>query len=429
MRRLGGDADDRGAVAILVAAFSVVMFMFGALIVDLGVARVTRRDAQNAADASALAAADALYPSGNTPDFTAAVAAAKEFATSNYGTTDADWSACTTTQNLIYTPSGVSNCISFDSSTVPVNVRVVVPGRHVGTFFGGVVGYHGMDVNAVAQAQVDRSGHPTCVFCVVGSGTHSLQNGNITVTDGDIWFNGSVTMGPNGGVTTSNGTTYIAGTATPLSQVSDPKVVSSPTVTDPLAGTVTLPPTAMSSLTTTPKMDPCAQGPGYYGAVALSGSAACALTPGLYVFTDTLSIGGSRSVTGSGVTLYFTCGTGGIRAASCAGDATPGMLDAGGGNGLSISAPTTGTLAGLAILYDRDNTGGLNLQGGSAGAVTGTIYAPASKLTMGGSGCAAASHTMVVVSDFTLNGNGACFKTVYAGSNNVTIVGDTGLVL
>jgi hypothetical protein len=428
MRRIAGDGDDRGAVAILVAFFSIVMFMFGALIVDLGVARVTRRDAQNAADASALAGANALYPTGPTPDFAGAVAAVKSFASSNFGTTDADWTSCSTTQNLSYTPSGTSRCISFDSSTAPANVRVIIPSKHVSSFFGSVVGYQGMDVAALAQATVDRGGHPTCVFCVIGSGTHSLQNGNITVTDGDIWFNGSITMSPNGGVTTSNGTTYIAGTASPLNQVSDPKVVSSPTVTDPLAGTVTLPPTAMSSLASTVKTDPCTQGPGFYGAVSLSGSAPCALTSGLYVFTDTLSIGGSRAVTGTDVTLYFTCGTGGLRASSCAGDTSPGMLDAGGGNGLSISAPTTGSLAGLAVLYDRDNTGGLNLQGGAAGAVTGTIYAPASKLTMGGSGCAAASHTMVVVSDFTLNGNGACFKTVYAGTNNVAIVGDTGLV-
>lgn len=427
MRRIAGDGDDRGAVAILVAFFSIVMFMFGALIVDLGVARVTRRDAQNAADASALAAADALYPSGNSPDFSAAVAAAKAFASSNYGTTDADWSTCTTTQNLSYTPSGVSTCISFDASTTPSSVRVVVPGRQVGTFFGGVVGYHGMDVSALAQAQVDRSVQPQCVFCVLGSGSHDLQNGDISISDGDVWFNGSLAMGPQGSVSTANGTTYVQGTANPLNQVTDPKQTGSAAVTDPLAGTITLPPSDMSLLSATVKTNPCSQGPGFYGAVSLTGNGTCTLSAGLYVFTDKFSIGGSRVVTGTDVTLYFTCGTDGIRASSCAGDTSPGTLDAGGGGGVSIAAPTSGTLQGLAIAFDSDNSATLSLQGGAAGAITGTIYAPAAPLAMGGSGCAESLHTMVVVADFSMNGNNACFNTIYALTENVRIQGDTGL--
>src|SRR5205085_7867274 len=59
MRRRADGPGDRGAVAILVAVFAIVMFAVGALVVDLGVARVTRRDAQNAADSAALAAANA----------------------------------------------------------------------------------------------------------------------------------------------------------------------------------------------------------------------------------------------------------------------------------------------------------------------------------------------------------------------------------
>jgi hypothetical protein len=427
MPRRGDDAGDRGAVAILVAVFSIVMFAVGALVVDLGVARVTRRDAQNAADSAALAAANALYPSGSTPNFDAAVTAAKAFAAANYGTTDSEWNACATAQNLTYTPAGVSSCISFDSAVTPVNVRVIVPQKHVGSFFGGVVGYRGMDVSAVAQAQLDRGQQPTCIFCVLGNTTHALQNGDITVTDGDVRFNGSITMNPQGSVTTANGATYIQGNANPLGQVSTPRQTGAAAVTDPLAGSVTLPPSGLGALTL--KTDPCSQGPGIYGAVSLSGSGTCTLSAGLYAFTDPLSIGGSRTVTGAGVTLYFTCGTAGVRASSCAGDASPGTLDASGGNGVTITAPTSGALAGLAMAFDRDNAATLSLQGGAGSAVNGSIYAPATTLAMGGNGCGAASQTMVVVYDFTMNGNNACFNTSYQGANNVTILGDTGLVL
>ncbi len=292
MRRVFGEAEDRGAVAILVSVFSIVMFVVAALIVDLGMARVTRRDAQNAADAAALAAANALYPSGSTPDFTAAVTAAKAFASSNYGTTAADWSGCSTTQSLPYTPAGESRCISFDSATTPVNVRVIVPGKHVSSFFGGAVGYRGMDVSAMAQALVDRSSHPSCVFCVLGNTTHALQNGNVTVADGDVYFNGSITMNPNGGVAASGGTTYIQGTATPLNQVSNPRQTGVAAVTDPLAASIVLPPAGLAALTV--KSNPCTQGPGLYGSVSL-GNSACVLTPGLYTFTDTFALGNATS--------------------------------------------------------------------------------------------------------------------------------------
>ena len=44
---------------------------------------------------------------------------------------------------------------------------------------------------------------------------------------------------------------------------------------------------------------------------AVSSSGTCTLTPGLYVFTDALSIGGSKTFVANGVTLYFACGAGG----------------------------------------------------------------------------------------------------------------------
>ncbi len=56
---------------------------------------MVRRHAQNAADAAALAAGNALYLSGTpTPDVAGAVAAAKGYAARNFGVTDADWATC-----------------------------------------------------------------------------------------------------------------------------------------------------------------------------------------------------------------------------------------------------------------------------------------------------------------------------------------------
>jgi hypothetical protein len=420
MRRISG-GDDRGAVAIVVSFFSVVMFMFGALIVDLGVARVTRRDAQNAADASALAAADALYPSGPTPDFAASVAAVKAYASANLGTTDGDWAGCSTTDNLPYTPSGTTRCISFDSATSPVNVRVIVPESHVSSFFGGVVGYHGMDISALAQAQVAPSSKPVCSFCVLGTDTHSLQNGDLSVQDGDVWLNGSVTVGSNGALSTS-GSVYINGTVDQPSRVTGTLVQNSALVTDPLS-TLAMPSTTGLLVRT----DPCTQGPGLYGAVSMSSGGTCTLAPGLYVFTDSLSIGGNKTFIANGVTLYFTCGTGGI-IAPCTGDASPGSLDQGGSGAFTLTAPTSGTLKGLTIVYDRADTAGVNLHGSGNLTLSGTVYASASTFTIKGGSCLTPQQTMVVVADVAFAGNGSCFATKYAPAINISIPGDTGLV-
>ena len=49
--------DEQGAVAILTALVMVVLMLFVAIVVDLGMARDVRRQSQNAGDAAALAGA------------------------------------------------------------------------------------------------------------------------------------------------------------------------------------------------------------------------------------------------------------------------------------------------------------------------------------------------------------------------------------
>ncbi len=146
---MGRLRDEGGAVAVLTALLAVVLLSMAALVVDLGIARDSRRQAQNTADSAALAAANALYatraPNLNQPgDFVAAVNAAKRYAAENYGTTEAEWRGCSTDQALDYQNPGTwTNCITFDSFLYPRQVLIVVPVREQPVFFGGVVGYEG----------------------------------------------------------------------------------------------------------------------------------------------------------------------------------------------------------------------------------------------------------------------------------------------
>ena len=119
--------DERGAVVVLVAAMTVVIFGVAALVVDLGQARVVRRDAQAASDSSALAAANALYLGGTaTPDIDGAVQAAKKYAADNYGVTEADWATCQDPHPLGRTGR---HAPSASPSTTPIKPSTVRVGR------------------------------------------------------------------------------------------------------------------------------------------------------------------------------------------------------------------------------------------------------------------------------------------------------------
>ena len=418
--------DDSGAVAILVAAFAMVMFGMAAFVVDLSVEKGMRRDAQSAADASALAGANALYAASSTPDFAGAVAAVKSYAQFNLKVSAGEWASCSATSPLAYTPPGESTCISFDSSTAPANIRVVIPPRKSPSFFGGVFGYKGAFVDAIAQAQVASSTQTPCAFCVLGETAHDLQNGNIKVSNGDTWINGTVALGPQGGVATTTGGTYLEASSVnrPSQVTGSPLKYSAGAVADPLSF-LTLPP-ATTGLSV--RSNPCTDGPGLYGAQNLNGNGTCTLAPGLYVFTDPVTLGGNQKLAGAGVTLYFTCGVAGS-VGSCGSDAQPGSLQA--GNGLNLSAPASGPLKGLVIAYDRSDTGTLSFQGSiSTSVVTGTVYAPAATMVVQGNACGTVFTSLIVIGDVTATGNPSCVTDNYDPSLQVQLQPvSNGLVL
>ena len=218
-------------------------------------------------------------------------------------------------------PGTGTNCITFDSFLYPRQVLVVVPLRKQPTLFGGIFGYTGVSIGALAQAQLDPGGARVCTFCVLGDGPHDLQNGNLSVSGGNLWFNGDVEIGPNGSATSiksnvtgddgntfeDGGNAYVSGAINGSStkfqggtgQAGQPRVV------DPLAAEV-LPFQLQSTLTA--KTDPCTQGPGIYGGLRSTGGT-CTLQPGLYVFTGDVTLSGGAGLVANGATMYFTCGT------------------------------------------------------------------------------------------------------------------------
>ena len=116
--------DEHGAVAVMVSLVAVLLFVVAAMVVDLGLARDTKRQSQNAADAAALAAGNQLYDASGTVQFATAISEAKSYSLTNFGVAMSEWTTCTDTGALSYVPSASTPCISFNSSTAPTLVRV-----------------------------------------------------------------------------------------------------------------------------------------------------------------------------------------------------------------------------------------------------------------------------------------------------------------
>jgi Putative Flp pilus-assembly TadE/G-like len=412
--------DEKGLTAVIFALVAVILLVTAGMVVDLGLARDTRRQSQNAADASALAAANVLYPSSGScqagpiprtpPCFVDAVAAAKAYALQNFRVSTADWSGCADTGHY-YVETGETQCISFADDSLgttrpaqPTKLRVVIPTRNVKTSFGVLAGVTQVPINSIARAALVPGTARSCGLCLLGTDVSDLGNGDVTVNGGSVHSNGTIDSGPNGhmNATPSPNTISVVGTCpgncSPVAQTGVAPIA------DPYASI------AMPSVVGLPvKTDPCNQGPGIYGSTSIPNST-CNLQPGLYVLTGTWENGNNTLLRGTGVTIYATCGTPGAPQV-CTSGQSGGRLDTKNGD-LQIVAPTTGALQGYAIIYDRENTSALNMQGNGSSSVTGAIYAPKALLEFPGNSCTSVTNGPIIVGSLYGNGNTGCVDLI-----------------
>lgn len=110
----------------------------------------------------------------------------------------------------------------------------------------------------------------------------------------------------------------------------------------------------------------------YYGALNISGNSSVTLLPGIYIVKDgPFHVGGTSSITGSGVTLFLS----GLNAVMNVSKQTK----------LDLSAPASGPTSGMLIFEDRLNKAGQQdvIQSRNAPNMLGTIYLPKGKLNIG----------------------------------------------
>jgi len=415
--------DEDGAIAIIVAiATCFVLFGLAALVVDLGLARDTRQASQIASDASALAAATALYPDATgVPNFSAAVTAAKTYAQKNFGVDPATgWSGCVDSGAQPYRPDAGNQCISFDQAVSPTKVRVVMPNHSVRAGFGAVYGASSYTISTNARAVVSSPVSGTCGLCFLGD--VETNNSDFTVDGASIAVDGDIASCPQSFWTATG--ILVAGMINGqdpdgyLSPNYSPQAQSSPPFADPYAA-MPMPATPSTVRGNVTGCNATIQ-PGVYGNVSLGNKDTCTLAPGLYVITGLWQEGNNAVINGSGVTLYFTCGTtAAVRACKDTDVAgTGGRLDAKNG-ALNLSAGASGFSA-FTIIYDRKNPNDLELQGNGGTEVTGAIYAPKASMTFNGTSKFGVSGGPVVVANADGVGNGSGIHVTNASSVSLT---------
>lgn len=395
--------DERGVVLIVVAVVMVVALAFLAIVIDLSNGRQTRLQAQAAADASAIAAAEELAAegaafTGSDAQWATIVDVAKSYALNNFNVTTSAWQDCTDPGHLSFLPDLTAHnnsCISSDLVAWPnpqpgettwiTRIRVRTPTRTLETVFGGAVDQQQLSTQAVATAGVTRKrtlvttaeefsspGGP-CAICVLGDGlTLDGQNGDVTVTGGGVTVNSNpssgyaATLNPNGHVkvtviTGQNGNSGIGGPGGPgvfSGSGWSPAPTTKPAIDDPLASIpycgLTQPLPAEYNPggkwdswpgcpTTSQSSSPSTLNPGVYSS-AIVGTHF--LNPGVYVLKAGIKLSGNQQLTGRNVTLYFACSNY-PDPCSSATDTTVSGIKATGNGAVLLTAPTAATCTNI----------------------------------------------------------------------------------
>jgi hypothetical protein len=168
--------NERGAIIIHVAMALLALIAFNAFVIDLGAMLVSRRQAQNVADAGALAGAVSLVKDGG--GYAEAAQSAQHWASDNL-----IWGLSNSVANVDVTLSGSSGTCGTGCSVAPIPpcadqpgcVRVdvfrnmpdragVTRGTALPTFFGHLVGVGQQGVRATATAEAGAGNQIQCLL-------------------------------------------------------------------------------------------------------------------------------------------------------------------------------------------------------------------------------------------------------------------------
>ena len=348
---------ESGQVLVGAAVAFVVLMGFAGLAFDMGILRYERRLQQTAADAAALAEANELGNGGITSAGASSAAQANGFAGATVNLNTACPTSVTGLTVTVNNPPQTGPHASGANSADYVEVCVARPQQ---TYFMTLFGVNSEVVNARAVATnysgatngnnnynclitlglptnsiegVNINGHadlnaPTCG--IADNGNYNTKGNALTVEAGSFGVSGqSFTTGNGGSVTCTDGQTHC-----PQDGV--------PAASNPM-GSLVMPCSPCTGGTALSLNGGGNVSPGTYTSISLQGNGNVNFAPGLYIINGPSGNGGSftcngtPTITGTGVTFYFTNGS----TINCTGNDTA-----------NLTAPTSGTYQGILMMQD-----------------------------------------------------------------------------
>jgi hypothetical protein len=167
MKRLSGSQGRRGAIIIHVAFALMALLAFTAFVIDYGVMWIARRQAQNVADAAALAGAISMIKDGGSE-------AQAEASAQHYAANNPIWGLGNSAANVVVTFSKTGSnippcgeepgCVRVDVFRNMPDRQGTVRGAPIPTYFAHLVGLTAQGVRATATAETQAGNNVKCLL-------------------------------------------------------------------------------------------------------------------------------------------------------------------------------------------------------------------------------------------------------------------------
>src|SRR5260370_42096206 len=265
----------------------------------------------------------------------------------------------------------------WSSHSVPVS------GRSVALSYGGNACVLALD--PTASGAVTAQGSPT--VALDGCSVFSDSNSGSAVSVGGSATVSAVSVGAVGTVSGAGNISTTQGVTSGDSAIADPYASSSyPSFSGCDAHNLT----AKTTVTISPGV--------YCGGIGLNAGANVTMNPGIYYLDQgSLSVNGSATLTGTGVTIVFTSSTGkNYATATINGGAT-----------VNLTPPLSGSTKAIALFGDRNMPVGttFKLNGGSSQVLAGATYLPEAAVNYSGGNSSSNGCAQLIGDTVTLTGN------------------------
>jgi Flp pilus assembly protein TadG len=375
--------DRRGNVAVIVALSLPLVIAGAGFGVEVGFWRFDQVRLQQAADAAAYAAAVMKRSGGDNLTDTATTTAASN----GY--------ASATDSLAVHTPSTAT---PSDANSVEVVIS-----RTESPYFTGMFTSHTTQVRVSATASYTTAAD-ACILALDHSAAKAANfagNSSLTLSGCTVMSNSMATNALNvqGSAVVSVPCMYAVGGAslggtTTLTSCAAVKT-GQPPVADPYKSLAM--PTVSGSCQN--QNNSGSLSAGHYCSLTFKKNTT--LASGVYIVDGgSLTINAGAVVSGSGVTFYLVNGA---------------SVSMNGNSDVQLTAPTTGTYAGMLFISDRSNTGSLSINGDNSSTVTGVIYAPKGSVTYNGNFSGAGGCTQIVAGTVAWSGS-TTFKDDCSGT-------------